>query len=152
MLAAPYHRMSWGMKAARAALSANADDGTAEAKVRALGVNYVLECPAHHNRTDRSGMAATSLQKRLDKQGDPPAWLERVNAPKSVLDVYRVRPPSATGAERSAGRPGRGYNAGSPMSDTPSVFRRAARWLSHPDTLLWELSAVSPGSCCCPTS
>ena len=92
-LAAPYHRMSWGMLSARAALSANTDNGAAEAKTRALGVRYVLECHAHWNHADRTGMAANSLQKRLDGQGDPPPWLERVNAPKSVLEVFRVRPP-----------------------------------------------------------
>jgi hypothetical protein len=95
-LAAPYHRMSWGMLAARSALSADADDGTAEAKARALGVRYVLECSAHRRHADRTGMADASLQKRLDRQGDPPKWLERVNPPKSVLEVFRVRPPSQT--------------------------------------------------------
>jgi hypothetical protein len=94
VLAAPYHRMSWGMLAARSVLSADAD-GAAEAKARALGVKYVLECYAHRGHADRSGMAATSLQKRLDKEGDPPKWLERVNTPHAVLEVFHVRPPSS---------------------------------------------------------
>jgi hypothetical protein len=94
VLAAPYHRMSWGMLKARDALSANADDGTAEAKARALGVQYVVECFAHRGHADRMGMTATSLQKRLDKQGEPPSWLERVNPPKSVIEIFRVKPPS----------------------------------------------------------
>ncbi len=91
-LAAPYHRMSWGMIAARGVLSANAADGTAEAKARALGVRYVLECNNHRRHADRDGMAATSLQKRLDEDKDQPDWLERVNPPHSNLEVFRVKP------------------------------------------------------------
>jgi hypothetical protein len=94
-LAAPYHRMSWGMLAARGVLSADADNGDAEAKARALGIKYVLECDAHRAHTDRLGMSAESLQKRLDEDEDEPDWLERVNPPDSVLEVFRVRPPAA---------------------------------------------------------
>jgi hypothetical protein len=99
VLAAPYHRMSWGMLAARSVLSADADDGAAESKARALGVKYVLECYAHRGHADRSGMAAASLQKRLDSQGDPPEWLERVNPQSAVLQVFRVRPPAPPGPQ-----------------------------------------------------
>jgi hypothetical protein len=106
-LAAPYHRMSWGMVKARDALSADADmDRGAEAKTRALGVAYVLECRAHGNHTDRVGMSPASLQKRLD-QGRPPTWLERLNPVGAPLEVYRVRPPSppdAPSAPRSGGQ------------------------------------------------
>ncbi len=101
VLAAPYHRMSWGMLAARSVLSADAADGTAEAKARALGVRYVLECQAHRGHADRSGMAPTSLQKRLDEPSDPPNWLERVNPANAVLEVFRVRTPSSAIAVRS---------------------------------------------------
>jgi hypothetical protein len=90
VLAAPYHRMSWGMVAARGALSADADHG-AEAKTRALGVTYVLECRAHGRHSDRDGMAAGSLQRRLDRD-QPPSWLSRISAPNPVLDIYRVKP------------------------------------------------------------
>jgi len=114
-LAAPYHRMSWGMVRARDALSADADADTdrgAEAKTRALGVAYVLECRAHGNHTDRIGMAPASLQKRLDV-GKPPAWLERLNAPNAPLEVYRVRPPSPPRAHPWTS-PGRGAASGRP--------------------------------------
>jgi hypothetical protein len=89
-LAAPYHRMSWGLVRARAALGADADRG-AEAAVRSLGVTYVVECRAHRGHTDRLGLGPNSLQKRLDA-GSPPAWLERTDPPSSVLQVFRLRP------------------------------------------------------------
>ena len=103
VLAAPYHRMSWGMLAARSALSAGAEDGGAESKARALGVKYVLECDAHRFHADRTGMSAASLQKQLDAGKNPPAWLERVNPPKSVLEVFRVRPLAPSTPARGLG-------------------------------------------------
>ena len=90
ILAAPYHRMSWGMIAARGALSADADHG-AEAKTRALGVTYVLECRTHSNHSDRLGMGANSLQKRLDR-GQPPSWLVQASKPDAPLTIYTLKP------------------------------------------------------------
>ena len=89
-VAAPYHRMSWGILAAREANAAPADNG-AEAVVRRLGVTYVLECRAHSNHSDRDGMISDSLMKRLDA-GKPPSWLEPLSGPKASLQVYRVKP------------------------------------------------------------
>jgi hypothetical protein len=96
VLAAPYHRMSWGMLAARSVWSANADDGAAEARARALGIGYVVECKAHRRHADRMGLGETSLMKRLDADGHPPDWLERLNPPGAPVEVFRVRPPSTT--------------------------------------------------------
>jgi hypothetical protein len=95
VLSAPYHRMSWGMVAARGVLAADADDGAAEAKARALGVRYVLECDVHRHHADRDGMGPNSLQKRLDEDEDQPGWLERVNPVESDIEVFRVRPPAS---------------------------------------------------------
>ena len=92
-LAGPYHRMSWGIMAARGAMALPADKG-AEAETRKLGATYVLECRAHGNHTDREGLTKDSLMKRLDND-KPPAWLERLSDPKAVLQVYRVRPPGS---------------------------------------------------------
>jgi len=92
VMAAPYHRMSWGMLAARSVWSANADDGTAEARARALGIRYVVECDAHRHHADRLGLSADSLMKRLDEDEDQPDWLERLNPPESAVEVFRVRP------------------------------------------------------------
>lgn len=99
-MAAPYHRMNWGLVEARAALSMEAE--AALAGVRRLGAAYVLECPSHARNADRVGMAAGSLQKRLDAN-KPPSWLEPVGAP-GVLRLYRVRP-AAGGAPAPAAAP-----------------------------------------------
>jgi len=87
-LAAPYHRMNWGLIAARRAMTAEAE--AAEAEARALGVDYVLACPAHADNADRAGLSADSLQRRVDA-GAPPSWLEPIGS-DGPLRLYRVRP------------------------------------------------------------
>jgi hypothetical protein len=91
-LAAPYHRMSWGLLHARAALSTEAE--AAQGPTRKLGAAYVLECPTHARNADRVGMPANSLQKRLDAN-KPPSWLDPVPT-NGWLRLYKVKP--ATGA------------------------------------------------------
>ncbi len=92
-LAAPYHRMSWGILKAHAIFSAPADGG-AEAMARQAGIAYVLEC-RFHGRHGRSGMTKDSLQKRLDA-GAPPTWLQPLSPPQAPLQAYRVAPQTAT--------------------------------------------------------
>ena len=99
-MSAPYHRMSWGILKARGVVVADADDrGPAGAwsAARALKTTYLLECPAHVRHADRDGLAANSLQKRLDA-GRPPAWLTPLSAPGDSLQVYRVTQPAAGAA------------------------------------------------------
>ncbi len=91
-LAAPYHRMSWGILKAHALFAAPAD-GAAEAMVRQAGIAYVLECRFHARHGDRSGLSKDSLQKRLDA-GTPPAWLQPLSPPQAPLQAYRVAPPT----------------------------------------------------------
>ena len=88
VLNAPYHRMSWGILAAQAALTAQPD--SARAKVRALGVSVVAACPAHADLFNHVNAPQGSLLRRLD-QGAPPAWLEPLSAPGEPLRLYRVR-------------------------------------------------------------
>ncbi len=95
-MSAPYHRMSWGILKAHTALQADADAG-AEARLRDLKTDYVLECRAHARHADRDDMGRNSLQRRLDR-GDPPAWLEPLTAPDAPLVLYRLRPPSGVAA------------------------------------------------------
>lgn len=98
-LSAPYHRMNWGILAARGILAANADDPGplgAEARARALGVTYVLECPAHRINADRVGLDADSLQARLDR-GVWPDWLTPISDQKAAIRVLRVLPRAAAG-------------------------------------------------------
>jgi len=92
-LAAPYHRMGWGIMKAHALLAAPADHG-AEALVRQAGVSYVLECRFHAHHGDRSDMTRDSLQKRLDA-GAPPAWLQPLSPQAAPLQAYRVAPKTA---------------------------------------------------------
>jgi hypothetical protein len=87
VLAAPYHRMSWGILAAHDALGAAPAD--AEAKVRALNVAYVVECPANALR-----VGPASFEAGLRK-GQIPPWLQPMSAPGQVLQIYKVLPAKA---------------------------------------------------------
>ncbi len=94
-LSAPYHRMNWGIMAARGVLIADADDqgpNGAEARARALGVTYVLECPVHKGNADRTGLAPNSLQAVLDRH-DWPDWLQLISNETSPIQVFRVQAP-----------------------------------------------------------
>jgi hypothetical protein len=92
-LSGPYHRLSWGIMAARSVLSARGD--AAYNRARSLGVTYVLECPVHHRNADRRGLAPDALQAQLDRSAAP-AWLEPMTALNAPVVIYRVRPPAKT--------------------------------------------------------
>ncbi len=94
-LSGPYHRLSWGIMAARSVLSARGD--AAYAQARKLGVTYVLECPVHHGNADRAGLPADALQIRLDR-GAPPAWLAPLTSLKAPVVIYRLRAPGELAA------------------------------------------------------
>jgi hypothetical protein len=86
VIAAPYHRMSAGLIAAHDSFAAGAD--AARAKLRGLGVDYVVNCPAHAAVTKAP---PASLRAALNA-GRPPAWLQPVSASTDPLQVYRLRP------------------------------------------------------------
>lgn len=87
-LSAPYHRMTWGILAAHAALAAPA--GEAEGRVRALRATYIVDCPAHRLRLPAGGVGDDIRHAR------PPAWLQPLSGPGQPLRIYRVRPTAAT--------------------------------------------------------
>ncbi len=92
-LAAPYHRMSWGILKAHAILAAPADGaapGTSQTMARQAGIGYVLECRFHSGHGDRDHLSKDSLQKRLDA-GLPPAWLLPLSPPTAPIQAYRVQ-------------------------------------------------------------
>ena len=89
VLAAPYHRMSWGILAAHEALEAS--PAAAEAKVRALKVDYVAECPANPPRARVNGFEGAL------RRGQVPPWLTKVSGPNDLLRVYRVAATKASG-------------------------------------------------------
>lgn len=88
VLQAPYHRMGWGIRQARAAYAAPADNG--DDRLRGLGVTYVVDCPAHSGHSDRTGLAVGSLQARLDA-ARPPTWLRSLSKPADPLQIYALR-------------------------------------------------------------
>jgi hypothetical protein len=83
VLAAPYHRMSWGILAAHQALGAPVDQ--AEQRVRALGVRYIVGCGA----LTRAGPG--SFEAELWRGRIPP-WLQPVSSAGDVLQIYQVEP------------------------------------------------------------
>lgn len=83
-IAAPYHRLSASILAAHNAF--NAPPALAEARVRALSVTYVVDCPPYPMYADQGSFGA-----RL-RAGQTPAWLEPLSTPKATLRIYRVRP------------------------------------------------------------
>lgn len=90
-LAAPYHRMTYGILSANEALSA--PPGRDEQIARRLGAAYFVTCPARTRQFNHQ-LGPNSLQVRLD-QGRPPAWLEAISRPGDPLQAYRVRPPAS---------------------------------------------------------
>ena len=99
-LAAPYHRMAWGVLRAHAILKAPATGGGAagsEALARQAGIAYVLECRMHQHHGDRDDMARTALQKQLDAGVSPP-WLQPLTARSASLQIYRVLAPGVAAA------------------------------------------------------
>jgi len=92
-LSGPYHRLSWGIMAARSVLAAQGD--AAYSQARKLGVTYVLECPVHHRNADRRGLPADALQAQLDRRAAPD-WLEPMTALTAPVVIYRVRAPAKT--------------------------------------------------------
>jgi hypothetical protein len=87
VLAAPYHRMTWGILAAHDALDSPAAAG--ETKVRALNVRYVVDCPG-----DPSGGPPASLAADL-RGGRVPPWLRLRSRPGQTLAIYQVEPAAA---------------------------------------------------------
>jgi len=86
VVAAPYHRMSAQILAVHRVF--DAPPAQAEARVRALGATYVLDCPPYPLVADPGSFGA-----RL-RAGPAPAWLEALSGAGDSLKVYRVRPPA----------------------------------------------------------
>jgi hypothetical protein len=89
VLSAPYHRMSWGILAAHNAQAA--PSAIAEQQVRALKVDYVVECPINPLR-----VPSASFEGDL-RRGVVPPWLRKVSGPKDLLQIYQVVPAKAAG-------------------------------------------------------
>jgi hypothetical protein len=84
VVVAPYHRLSKRILAVHEAF--NAPPPLAEARFRALGADYVVDCPGYPMFLD-----AGSFGMRL-RAAPPPPWLVRLSAPKAALSIYGLRP------------------------------------------------------------
>ncbi|MGH7016376.1 MAG: hypothetical protein ACRED8_04740, partial [Caulobacteraceae bacterium] len=85
VLAAPYHRMSWGILAAHDVLDARPQ--AAQAMTRRLKVDYIVDCPDYPMNV-RAGSFGDALRSRV------PSWLQLLSPPKAKVRIYRVLPPS----------------------------------------------------------
>jgi hypothetical protein len=83
---APYHRMSNQILAVHNVW--NAPPPLAEARVRALHADYVVDCPPYPI------MAAPGTFGTLLRKAPPPPWLKALSPAKSALKIYRVLPPA----------------------------------------------------------
>jgi hypothetical protein len=86
-VAAPYHRM-WPVILAHHQ-AWNAPPSMAEARVRALGATYVVDCPPYPMVVDPGSFGD------LLRKGRVPPWLEPLSRPGAVLSIYRLRPVAA---------------------------------------------------------
>ena len=82
-LTAPYHRMTWGILAAHDALIATSSQ--AEAKFRALKIDYLIECPASAVHPPPGSIEADLAR------GKTPDWLQILSTKDEALQIYRVR-------------------------------------------------------------
>jgi hypothetical protein len=89
VLAAPYHRMSWGILAAHDALGA--PSAAAELKFRALKADYLVECPTNALRVGPDSVEADV------RRGRAPVWLQPLSPRGQTLQIYRIRPAPVAG-------------------------------------------------------
>ena len=90
VVTAPYHRLSAAILAAHEAF--DAPPALAEARVRRLGADYVIDCPPYPMM-----IGPNSFGARL-RTAPPPAWLAPLSARGAALQIYRVRPPAGAGS------------------------------------------------------
>ncbi len=86
VLAAPYHRMSWGIWKAYEALGGPTT--LAQARLKALNVAYVADCQLNPLRVNPKGFEGDL------RRGHIPDWIQRLTAPNQIIQIYRVKPPA----------------------------------------------------------
>jgi hypothetical protein len=85
-VAAPYHRMSHEILAEHRFWSGTR--AAAEAQLRALHPDYVVDCPPYPIAAGPRSFGAAL------RRGQIPAWLRRLSPPKATLQIYQVLPPA----------------------------------------------------------
>jgi hypothetical protein len=85
-VAAPYHRIWPVILAVNRVFSSTPT--AAEAQVRALGADYLVDCPPYGIPINPGGLGAELRAGRV------PPWLQLVSKPHARLNIYKVLPPS----------------------------------------------------------
>jgi len=84
VLAAPYHRMSWGIWKAYEALGG--PSSLAQQRLKAMNVSYVADCQMNPLRVNPNGFEGDLRRGRI------PGWIEKLTAPNQIIQIYRVKP------------------------------------------------------------
>lgn len=84
VLAAPYHRMSWGIWKAYWILGGPTAE--AQERLRQLNVTYIVDCRLNPLRVKSSGFEGDL------RRGALPPWIEKLTPPSDVLQIYRIKP------------------------------------------------------------
>ncbi|HLK23781.1 MAG TPA: hypothetical protein VKT30_03900 [Caulobacteraceae bacterium] len=84
VLAAPYHRMSWGILKGYEALGG--PTALAHDRLTALNVTYVLDCRLNPIRVNPTGFEGDLRKGRV------PDWIQPLSAPGDPMQIFRVRP------------------------------------------------------------
>jgi len=84
VLAAPYHRMSWGILKGYEALGG--PTALAPGRLKALNVTYILDCRLNPLRVSWAGFEGDLRRGRI------PPWVQRLSQPDEPMQIYRVTP------------------------------------------------------------
>lgn len=87
-VAAPYHRMADQILAVHEVW--NAPPASAEARVRALNADYVVDCPPYPI------VASPGTFGALLRKAPAPPWLKALSPTRSNLKIYQVLPPPSS--------------------------------------------------------
>ena len=85
VMAAPYHRMSWGIWKAYEALGG--PTALTQARLKAMNISYVVDCRTNALRVNPNGFEGDLRRGRI------PPWIERLSSPDQTLQIYRLKPP-----------------------------------------------------------
>jgi hypothetical protein len=95
VLAAPYHRMTWGILAAHDAFSATSSK--AKMKIRDLKIDYVVECSTNPMPGLPGSIEADLARARI------PSWLRVLSTKGQALQIYAVRTVKLDGLRGESG-------------------------------------------------
>jgi hypothetical protein len=83
VMAAPYHRMTWGIWKAYEALGGSTAD--AQGRLKAMNIAYVVDCRLNGLRVNPKGFEGDLRRGRI------PPWIEPLSTPGQPLQIYRFK-------------------------------------------------------------